>query len=548
MAAAQQQAYIQQVQQQRFREMNEKTMYGQSPYRGYRMREPIEAASFMREEPMYGRPINHQKPHPHYPQSRPMLPFQAPNQFMSERGLSRGPLLSNEEAESQQIHPIILMLNLPYKDQQTPAASAAQLMFMGQGQSNNAFAHPAVQPIFMPYATTPSATPSPRQNPYYKPQPQATRDQQPIYSSPFAHHQHKTHHYYPQPQHGYYAPVASSHPPSHPYNMIQSVPVQNTNSNYRPSQRYNQRMTNTIEVPIEIHQVGPVSGPAQAQIIVQPQIETQAQPNENVDQDQSGENEHHMVVFYSDADNINHPEENPTNGQTIDNNSANNQPNQPVFVKESKQINNDLEKANHQISKMLLLHFVNPNNNQPSTGSAAPPEVPAVEQQRPFLIQQEQPTIENKQVNSNKLEEMVGVPKMIVQNKAPVKELKTEDETSKSSNDQMNREEMFEKSENNPNESDAEPTSLAHFAQVIRHVIDQQQQNNQEQQAPTMQPILSQQQAPKQSAIDQTNQNNQNSFQPVQIRKEVENSNKETEKAQETIQTPAFMLVSDEEN
>lgn len=524
------------------------------------MREPTPEASYMREPTtMYGRPMHHPK---HQAAGRPVLPFQSPaaGPFMSERGFSRGPLLSSEEAESQQVHPIILMLNLPYKEQQpTSPAAGAQLMFMGQAPTQSRFAHPvetAIQPIFMPM---PYAATSPRQNPYYK-----SRDQ-PAYSSPFAQHKNHHHHYYPQqPADGYYAPVAQ---PPHPYPM---QPAGSAPGNYRPvaaAQRYNHRMTNTIEVPIEIHhQVAPSVSPqaAQAQIIVQPQIETQSQPNESGDQDQSAENEHHMVVFYShsDADNMNHSEENASgpeapnapNGQPAveATSTAAQPPNQPpVFIKESKQINSDLEKANHQVGKMLLLHFV---GNQPEGGQVAPPAA------RSFsLIQPEQ--IERQPPNSNKMEE--SAPRMSRPIKEPIRnEAKNEEETTISPNEQANREELYERPEPNPNaeRDEPEPASLAQFAQVIRHVIDQQQQNQEQQQAPVMRQAMPPQQAASGSQATtqpQAPSANPNAaaaaaFQPVQFppQKEqpVENSNKETEKAQESIQTPAFMLVSDDEN
>lgn len=540
MATAQQQAYIQQLQhQQRFREMNEKQMFN-SPYKGYRgyrnfnIHESAESSpNYLQREPamnMYGRPM-----HPSRHSSRPPMfaqpPIQAP-QFgvSSDRGYSRGPLISNEEAESQQMHPIILMLNLPYKDQQTPATSGAQLMLMSPAQSS--FAHQAIEPIFMPYAAS-------RQNPYYKQQQPAQREQQ-IYN-PFAHKPF----YQPQQstqqqnshESGYYSHY-TSHP--HSYNSIihQHQHQQPMNSNYRPQQpsrTYIQRVPNTIEVPIEIHhQVTPSISPAiaqnaQAQIIVQPQIETaQSQPNDQSnDQDQSGENEHHMVVFYSDADNLSHSEE---NGNQADNQSNQPQqpmpqPQQPVFVKESKQINQDLEKAN-QISKMLLLHFVNPN--QPQSNQQQPSQIDTPNEPKPFLVQpSEKP--------QNKLEEMTVKSVNKMQDK--MKETKAEEESQV--NDQIKREELLEKQQDQ-GDSEVEPTSLAHFAQAIRHVIDQQQQNQQNQEQRPIQPIIieaaqpiaPQQQQPASMQQQAPMNAGQSSFQPVQlapIRKEpiVENSNKE---------------------
>lgn len=553
LAAAQQQAYIQQVQQQqRFREMNENQIFN-SPYKGYRgyrnfnVHESAESSpNYLQREPtMYGRPM--QTPmHPRHSSRPPMFaqppPMQTP---IHPRHSSRGPLISNEEAETQQVHPIILMLNLPYKDQQQTATGGAQLMLMSPAQSS--FAHQAIEPIFMPYAS--------RQNPYYKQQPQPAQREQQIYS-PFAH---KPTFYQPQTQQqsqqnpsshesGYYSHY-TSHPHSYNSMIHQHQHQQPINSNYRPqpSRTYIQRVPNTIEVPIEIHhQVTPSIAPAiaqnaQAQIIVQPQIETAQQPNDQSnDQDQSGENEHHMVVFYSDADNLNHSEEN--NNQAADNQS-NQQPQQAVFVKESKQINQDLEKAN-QISKMLLLHFVNPN--QPNSQQQPAMDEPA--SIKPFLVQPS----EKPQMNS-KLEEMTLKPVAKMQDK--IKEMKPEEEPQ--SNDQMKRDELEKQDQS---DSEVEPTSLAHFAQAIRHVIDQQQQSQQNQeQRPAIQPIIIEPSAQpiaaqQPAAIQQSQSTNANqpsavnNYQPAQLpRKEqiVENSNKESQESR--IPAPAFLLAPDNE-
>ena len=531
------------------------------------MREPETAAvNYM---PMYGRPTAHQRYNHHQAQhqtARPAmaLPFQsATGQMMSDRGYSRGPLISNEEAESQQVSPIILMLNIPYKDQ-TPAA--AHMMLMGSNQAQS-FAHPAIessiQPILMPYAAT--STPA-RPNPFYK-------QREPVYTSPFAHHKnhnHNTNYYQPAPQPPHRHPTERYYTPAahHPYNMMQSMNRAVPQASL--AQRYNHRLTNTIEVPIEIHhQVNPssaVSNQPQAQIIVQPQLEAQSQPNESNDQDQSGENEHHMVVFYSDADNVNHSEENPAaNPPAVDQQQQQQQQQQAVFVKEkSKQINNDLEKAN-QISKMLLLHFVGDSNPNSPSQNQSPVEVAAEQQQqappsppqniKPFLVSSQQEQPEKAQPAASKLEEMIIPNKPIVNqnsNKPNKPEMIKNEETS--SNDQMNRDEMmFEKSDallNNPNESETEqPASLAHFAQVIRqqlHVIDQQQNQQQEQQRSTIQPQPpTAASIPEQSAIQSSiNQN----FQLPSRKDQIENSNKETEKPQESVQSPpAFMLVHDGE-
>ena len=247
----------------------------------------------------------------------------------------------------------------------------------------------------------------------------------------------------------------------------------------------------------------------------------------------------------------NQPMSQPQNQQP---NQSQNQP--PVFIKESKQINNDLEKANHQISKMLLLHFVNPGNQMNPTNQMASQEAPATPEQQPrsfSLVQPEQ--LERQPANSNKMEETA--PRMV--QGRPLKEpAKNEEETSTSANDQANREELYERPDPNPNaeHDEPEPASLAQFAQVIRHVIDQQQQNQEAaQQAPVMQQAPAMQQAarpaPSSAISSQTQPASMTGFPQFPPRKAelpIENSNKETEKAQESIQTPAFMLVSDDEN
>jgi len=514
LATAQQQAYMAQLQQQqqRLREMNEKFS---SPYRGYRMMREQESPMHPMM-PMYGRPMH--PPHKHHQGRQMALPYQ-PAQYMGDRGFSRGPL--NEEAESQQIHPIILMLNIPYgKEQQAPAAANHQFMIMG-ANGPQSFAHPAIetsiQPILMPSRQN--------QNPYYK-----SQRQEPTYSSPFVHknphHHHHHQNYYSQNQHqteGYYPAVSHN-----PYNM------QHMNRPAAQRPPYN-RIPNAIELPIEIHhQVAPSSAPnqAQAQIIVQPQIEAQSQPNESNDQDQSGENEHHMVVFY-DADNVNHSEENgnsPNQPPIETQQQQSQQPQQAVFVKESKQINNDLEKAN-QISKMLLLHFVNPQQqNQSPVENAAPEQQQAPQNMmKPFLINQQEPQEKPQLVNS-KLEEMTlpvaNKPQIAINQNKP--EIKSEEETAPS-NDQ--RDEQFEKSDaqNNPSESETEQSPLAQFVRHQLHVIDRQQEQR---------PIQPQ----------QPTSNPPQLIQPVRKEIQIENSNKETEKTQESIQSPAFAMLVREEN
>jgi len=537
LAAAQQQAYIQQLQQQRYREMSERFS---SPYRGYRMmREPEPAASYMREpaamSSMYGRPMHKH----HHHQTRP---FQQPP-FVSERGYSRGPLITNEEAESQQMHPIILM-------------------FMGQSQAQPSFAHPAMeQPVLMPYAATP------RQNPYMKfasghpverspPRESAVSAPPPAgFNSRFAHHPKSHSNYYPQPSNPHHHASSNEAVYYAPHQYMQP-PMRSQ------AARYNPHITNTIEVPIEIHTPSVSSAnQAQTQIIVQPEIHPQ--PNES--NDQSGENEQHMVVFYSDADNINHPEE--PNANSV-NNAQPQMVEKPVFIKENKPIiNNDAEKAN-QITKMLLLHFVNPNdpnaqnvpNQQLPLENSQAEQLPPTQQQpppqqmpqqppqnimmKPFLMNQQDQPEKNSKLGG---EEMIVPAKpvmMMNQNKPPNKQPQEMMIKNEESNDpEVNRDENEQAS--NPNESEADSTnnSLAQFAQVIRHqlqVIDQQNRDQQRQAQsaapstmaqPTIQP------QPMQSSNFQL---------PVRKEIQIENSNKEPEtKPQESVVQPAFMIVPD---